>query len=576
MIIRTPRWSFATLTLLVALGAMFACSDTAQAQVSKQKPVAIITVNSINHLLEDINFIGSLGGQPRLADSVRPIVGMLQGLDNDQPIGLVVQADEVSPSGALCIPVKDFEMLLGGMKMFGLTHVEGPDGLTQITVQGQQPLFAKQVGGWAFLSMMPQMLEQAPANPAALFGALTKDYDIGVRVHVQNIPEAFKQMALSQLQAGMEAGMKKLDSESDEQYEARKEMTKVQVEQLKQAAQDLDQLTFGIAVDGEQQRTFIDVVYTAVVGSKLAEQIALNSDPKTDFAGFVQPDAAMMMSFASKVGESDIAQMEQMFSAMQKQAETAIEDEADEATPEEREIMKSAISDFMSALKATLQAGKMDGGAVLNVSPSSLSLVAGGFVADPSKVESGIKKLTELAKKEDSKFPGVNWNASSHGDVQFHTMNIPIPEGDDEDEKNARKLFGDTIDVAIGIGRETAFFAMGRDCLESIKGIIETSAASPQKSVPPMEMSFALSQIMAAVEGFVDEDDRAPIEMINNMLGNEANGRDHVRIVVQPIPNGARTRIEAEEGVLRAIGMGVMAAQMEKMEAAGAGADGGF
>ncbi len=574
MSIRPPQKLTSTLLALVACCTFFFSStvvlQSAVAQGSKQKPIAIITVNSVNNLLEDVNFIGSLGGQPRLADSVRPFVGMLQGLDNDQPLGLVVQSDEVSPSGALCIPVSDLKMLLGGMKMFGVTHEDGPNGLIQISAQGQ-PLFAKEMGGWAYLSMMPQMLEQVPANPGELFGALTKDYDIGVRLHVQNIPEAFKQMALSQLQAGMEAGMKKLDSESEQQYQARREMTKVQVDQLKQAAQDLDELTFGIAVDGEQQRTFIDVVYTAVAGSKLAGQIAMNSDPKTDFAGFVQPDAAMMMSFASKIGESDIAQMEQMFGAMQKQVESAIEEEADDASEEEREIMKSAVGDFMAALKATLEAGKMDGGAVLNISPTSLSLVAGGFVADPGKVESGLKKLTELARNEDSKFPGVDWNSSNHGDVQFHTMNIPIPNNGDEDEENARKLFGETIDVAVGIGRETAFFALGRDCLETIKEVIETSAASPQKSVPPMEMSFALAQIMEAVEGFVDEDERAPIEMINNMLGNEANGRDHVRIVVQPIPNGARTRIEAEEGVLRAIGMGVMAAQMEKMEAAGAG-----
>ena len=56
--------------------------------------------------------------------------------------------------------------------------------------------------------------------------------------------------------------------------------------------------------------------------------------------------------------------------------------------------------------------------------------------------------------------------------------------------------------------------------------------------------------------------------MVATMLEENVEGRDHVRIVVQPIPNGARTRIEAEEGVLRAIGMAVMQAQMQ---AAGAG-----
>ena len=558
------RTAATRIVLLALVGTLvLACSPATRAQTSNEvKPLAIVTLNSVNNLLEDINFLGSLAGQPRMSDQVRPMLGMLQGLDQDQPLGLVVQSNGVDLSGALCLPVEDFKMMLGGLQLFGITHEDGPDGTIQIGAQGQT-MFAREAGGWAFISMMPQMLENLPENPGELFGSITAEYDLGIRAHVQNIPEAFKQMALSQLQAGMEAGMEKLPNESDEQYEARKDVTKVQVEQLQQAIQDLDELTFGVSIDAEQQRTYIDIVYTAVAGSKLAEQIAINSSSKTDFAGFFQPDAAMMMTFASKVGESDVAQVEQMFDALTKQIEATIDDEDDSVSDEERQVMKSAIADFMEAFKTTLQAGKMDGGAVLNVSPSSLSFVAGGFVADPGKVESGLKKLSDLAEKKEEEFPGVNWNASSHAGVQFHTMSMPVPAG----EETPRKLFGDTIDVAVGIGQQTAYFALGRDCLEAIKGIIDTSAAAPQKSIPPMEMTFALAQIMDAAAALADDDDKPQFEMIASILSNEANGRDHVRIVVQPISNGARTRIEAEEGVLRAIGMAVMAAQSEAAEA---------
>jgi len=465
------------------------------------------------------------------------------------------------------LPVTDLKQLLAVLQNFGVTTEDGPNGTLQIGAQGQT-LFAKEANGWATISMMPQMLEDIPANPGTLFGELTKDYDIGVRVHVQNIPEATKQFAIDQIRADMQQGMKQMENESDEQFSARQEMTKLQVEQIQQAAMDLDELTLGIAMDGQEQRALIDIVYTAVPGSKLAKQIALNSNPKTDYAGFFQPDAAMMMSFASQVSDSDIAQMEQMFAAAMKQVDAAIDEEADDASEEEKVILKSAVDDFMQALKSTLEAGKMDGGAVLNVSPSSLSFVAGGFVADPAKIESGVKKLLELDKAEGKqKLPEMNWNATSHRDVQFHTLNIPI-EGNDEDEQNARKLFGETVDIAIGIGKESAYFSMGRNCLDVLKGVIDTSAASPQKSIAPMEMTFALSQIMETAAGFADGDERATIERISEMLSDEASGRDHVRIVVQPIPNGARTRIEAEEGVLRAIGLAALAEKMKDIEEA--------
>ena len=51
------------------------------------------------------------------------------------------------------------------------------------------------------------------------------------------------------------------------------------------------------------------------------------------------------------------------------------------------------------------------------------------------------------------------------------------------------------------------------------------------------------------------------------MLRNEAQGRDHIRMVGHLVPNGLRYRFEAEEGVLRAIGKAHAEAQRRKMQA---------
>ncbi|MCA9229819.1 MAG: hypothetical protein KDA57_04150 [Planctomycetales bacterium] len=527
------------------------------------KPMAIIALSGYDSLLEDINFIGSLSGQEALGQNVEQMIMLftqnkgLVGLEKDKPVGLMVQSDGMNFSGALCIPVSSLEELTTTLAPFGVTAKDQGDGITQIATSGQT-LFARESNGWALVSMMPQMLENLPEDPGQYFDSLTEEYDLGIQVNVQNIPEPFRQMAVQQLQAGMESGMQKLPDESDEQYEARKELSAAQIEQLQRAINEIDELTIGLALDGEQQRAYFDFAYTAVPNTQLADQLAENSDPKTNFAGFFQPDAAMMMSFAGKVTEADMAQAEQMFAALRKQIKTAIDEESDLPSDEARDVLKSAADDFMDALKATLQAGVMDGGAVLNMAPSSVTLVAGGFVGDPGKFESGLKKLAELAKDE-PKFPGINWDADSHADIRFHTLSIPIPEI----EEQHREIFGEAIEVAVGIGKDSAYFALGRNCLEAVKGIIDDSAASPQKSVPPMEMTFSLGQIMEFAATVAEEEAQPMIEMISNMLASEANGRDHVRIVTQPIPNGARTRIEIEEGALRSIGMAVQQAQMQ-------------
>jgi hypothetical protein len=48
---------------------------------------------------------------------------------------------------------------------------------------------------------------------------------------------------------------------------------------------------------------------------------------------------------------------------------------------------------------------------------------------------------------------------------------------------------------------------------------------------------------------------------VAKMLEEQAQGRDHIRLVAQLLENGFRYRLEAEEGVLRAIGKTADAAQ---------------
>lgn len=564
MNIRMTR-SLWPMAMLLALGCVTFTNINAQdvyAPVDTQpagemKPMAILTISGYDELKEDINFLGSLAGQPQLAAQFEPfIMGFVQGLNKTQSLGVVVQTDGMNFAGAVCLPIKDFATFLTNLKAFGIQSSDAGNGITQISANGQT-LFGKQGKDWAYLSMMPQMLENLPENPDKIFASLTDEYDIGLRANVQNVPEAYRQMLIQQIKAGMEAGMKPMPNESDEKFQARKQMTTVQVEQLERAINEINELTVGLAIDSKQQRTFFDFAYTAVAGSQLAEQLADMANTTTNFAGFFQPNAAGMLMFASKMQEADIAQMEQMVGAARKQIETAIDEDSDLPNDQAKETAKSAANDFVDAMVATFKAGVMDGGAVLNLTPNSLSLVAGGFIAEPTKIESMLKKLAKLGIDN----PTIKWDADSHEGVNFHVFSYNTPN-----EEEAHQLFGDTIEFAVGIGKQSVYFSLGRNALEAAKKVIDVSTANPGKAIAPMEMSVSVGKIFKAAAAFDTEDET--VQMISDALENETAGRDHVRIVAQPIENGVRSRFEIEEGVMRAIAVGV---QAQQMQAAGAG-----
>ena len=83
------------------------------------------------------------------------------------------------------------------------------------------------------------------------------EYDITAHIAVKNVPEMYRQFALQAMQAGVQQGMKKKEDESDEQYAERQKMTEAQMEQMAQMINEIDSLTFGWAVDSQQQRTYL-------------------------------------------------------------------------------------------------------------------------------------------------------------------------------------------------------------------------------------------------------------------------------------------------------------------------------
>jgi hypothetical protein len=548
-------------------------ATTPPATTGEIKTVAVVGATSYNNLIGDINFIGSLADRPELGQMLQGMIAMftqgkgLDGIDQSKPWGVILQAqgDNLLPVG--CVAVTDVNKVLEIVKGFGAQVSDGADGAKQIALPAGQTIFLKEAGGWAYIGHNAGSLASLPTDPAAELNKIVSDYDFGARVTVQNIPEQYRQMALQAMKSGMEDGLKKKDDESDEEYASRRKIAEAQVAQLETMINEVNEVVTGWALDAKEQKTFLDFTCTFLPGSKLAKQIAGYGTPKTNFAGFFQPEAAATLSLASQADpetiKENIDQLRTTMATMRKQAEKAIDEEEDIPDDETRTAVKAALGDFMDAFQATLESGQMDGGAALHLATDKLTLVAGAQIKEPAKFEAGLKKLAAIAEKEPD-FNGVQWNAATHEGINFHTLAIPVPEN----EAEARKMFGEKVDVAIGIGTQAVYVAAGQNNLEAVKKAIDASKAEPNKTVPPFEFSASLGQIMEVAAANGKEEDRATLQAIADMLKNDVQGRDHIRANYTFIENGAKYRFEAEEGVLRAIGKAAMMAQQKAQQEA--------
>lgn len=553
-----------TLGLLIAPASLRAQEDESDAP-GELKTIAVVALAGYDNTMANVSYFGGLVGQPEATQTIEGMLNLftqnkgLAGVDKARPWGMVLQTDGMQFVPVGCLPVTSLDELLELAVGFGVMAEDAGDGVKELAMEDRS-LFVKQVGDWAFLSQSPEALASAPADPMSVLKPLVENYSVGVNVKVPNVPEMYRQIAVQQMRQGMEQGLQRLPDETDEEFDARREMTEAQLENIVQMVEEIDELTMGWAVAPDQKKTFLEFILTALPNSKTARQLTASSGSKTDFAGFMQPDAAATLLVSQQVPpemvKEQAEQMKAMMKTFRQQATKATEEESELPTQEAKDTMNSAIDDFMSALEATIATGKTDVGAVLHIQPDSFTLVAGGHIVETDKIESGLKKVMSLAEQEPD-FPGVKWDAEKYGDLSFHTVEVPIPD----DEQEARQMFGDQLNVAVGLGAETAILAVGKDYMAAVKKVLDQSKAEAGKEVKPAVMSVSLGSIMKVAAAFADEDEAPQVKMMADMLESQSEGLDHIRLEADLIPNGLKYRFEAEEGVIKAIGAGVGYAQ---------------
>lgn len=545
---RSLLWTLAVAVLLTA-------PQVASAQ-KPDKQFVTVSFSGYDDLMNGVGMIGKLAGMPDLPKMLEaqlqqsPAAAALDTLDKSQPWVVTVKTDSEGNEFAVqaCVPSKDVKKLIESVPMPGGASDAG-DGVVEVKTPGGG-LFAKQHGAWAVLSNDKRWVMDAPEDPVKALGGLNKKYHLAVNFSIKSIPEGLRTKFLGIMTFAMQAGMRQMPGESEEQYAARSKMVQQGLEQVKTAMADLDALTLGIKVDESSSSAYLDYIITVVPGSKTAEKMAKSIDVKTDFAGALLPGAAAALNVTQKLDPEDLQQVKSQMGMLRANALSELEKQG--LSDDQLKQAKQLAGDLMDVLDKTLEAGKLDAAASLKLGPSVLTLVAGTRIADGGKLESTIKQLIQQVGKDEpevAKF--IKLDAEQHGGVRLHVLSVPTA-GMDGGEKLAA-LVGQTMDVVVGISDDSLYLAAGRDAAKTLKQAIDASKAGAGKALPPMQLSLAAGAIAQFVAAIGDEDVKPGAEMVAKMLEGSA-GKDHVKLTATQIPNGAQVRLEVEEGLLKLAG----------------------
>ncbi|MEO1528226.1 MAG: hypothetical protein AAFX06_22620, partial [Planctomycetota bacterium] len=168
------------------------------------QPPVVMTIGSLNKLMQDTNYITGVAGQPQFGGMFAMMAGgFTAGIDMDRPIGMVLPLVNGAPQPIVLIPTSDIKSILKRFEAQAGPVDELDDGTLAISVN-QMTVYIKQKGDTAIAAQDPNAIDLIPADTTGMFAGMGNDYDIALRLKVQEVPSEIRGMLIDQMRQGFE------------------------------------------------------------------------------------------------------------------------------------------------------------------------------------------------------------------------------------------------------------------------------------------------------------------------------------------------------------------------------------
>jgi len=400
----------------------------------------------------------------------------------------------------------------------------------------------------ALLGVAATAYGQKPAGKAKPAAGERPRYDLLYRVHVPTFADAI----VAKIKEGVQKDLARpKSSESEEDFAIRKQLAETLRDAWTRAVKDLEDFSIGWRLDRKQKLSYLDLTLTAKPNTTTARQVAQLPSLKTAFSAFAMPGAAISARWVGQHHAADAAAGAKLVQLVRAKALKQIDQQS--LSADDKKVRRELADKLFDVLQQSAASGRDDGALSVVVQPQAVTLLFGAYVADGAKLESVFKPVAEFLQQHHPLFGSLRLNADTCQGVNLHTLALPAPPG--QDRENFARLFGESLQVVIGFGKEAIYLAAGRDALKRLKEAIQKSSESV---VPPnpFEVSLSLKPVADFVAAVGRPRDQKQAQRVAQVLA-KAPGKDHARLVARPVERGVILRFEVEQGILDLIGTAV-------------------
>ncbi|MEM0927408.1 MAG: hypothetical protein AAGJ83_15285, partial [Planctomycetota bacterium] len=403
------------------------------------KPVVTVTVGSINKMMADVNYITGLVGTPQYGGIFSMMAGMYaQGMDMDEPVGVIVPMVGGAPQPIAVLPTSDVKSILKRLEAQTGPIDELDDGTLVISV-GPTTVYFRQQGDKAIAAQNPDILSLVPASTSGLFAGMGNDYNVAIRLSVQQIPIEISSVLIDQMRQGFEQAMARQPN-----GDATRDIAENSINQIETLINDADELNFAFNINQAEKNMGFDFSFTALPGTEMAALYGGQKSIPSRFAAVLQDSATVYVHAASSISPDAIDQARESIDMSLGMVTGALANEGN-IPAESLAKIEQYVARFGTIVADSISEGKSDTGLIAKAGPNEFKMVFGTFVADGNAVAQLAKDLAkEVPDVPDA--PKFSFDIETYEGVTMHLIEVDVPEREEE----VRALFGDTIQIHIG------------------------------------------------------------------------------------------------------------------------------
>lgn len=390
-----PVRRFAFLAVVCGLVAPVAgrCETPASAP-----PALVVRVKSLQDLRDDARYLAKATGHEKEAGNYDGVLSALitdkglMGVDVKKPIGIYarIDPDTAQPAAVLLLPIADEKTVLNQLGQFNVEAKKDNGGVYAFTPQGftlPVPVYARFADGYAYVTAMSKaaLAEDRLLSPAKLF-AEAGDSAVSFLVRLDQLPEAFRQLALGEISTKLAEAQSKKHAIKGEQSEAAARAAKRLIEEG-------SEVELRVGVDRQAGEIVGQLRLSGKPDSELRVRIADLGRAESMFGGLPTEDSAVRLVLRVVVPES-----------ARKHLDAAVDKMIDKAAADEKDADKrEAIKKVLTALAPTLKSGDYDLGVSIRGPGSSghYTLAVGVRVKDGKGIESALNDALKHLPPDD-------------------------------------------------------------------------------------------------------------------------------------------------------------------------------